>query len=146
MAARQFKRPSESRSRNMRAITSANNRTTERRIRAHLAQLGISDWHVRSRELPGWPDFLFPVAKIALFADGCFWHGCPRCGHTPKSNIGYWKRKLARNKARDRTVNRELRSRGFKVIRIWECEIKRNPRKCLLSLFRSLRRAACGVR
>ncbi|MGO9210308.1 MAG: very short patch repair endonuclease [Terriglobales bacterium] len=119
------------RSRNMQAIRSANNATTERRIRAHLAQLGIGGWRIRSSDLPGSPDFVFPAFKIALFTDGCFWHGCPKCGHMPKSNVTYWKEKLRRNKIRDRAVNRQLRSRGFKVVRIWECEVKRNPRKCL---------------
>src|SRR5271157_911701 len=126
------------RSRNMRAIRSANNATTERRIRAHLVQLGITGWQVRRLELPGCSDFVFAKAKIAVFTDGCFWHGCPKCGHTPKSNVGYWKEKLQRNKARDRAVNRELRSRGFRVIRFRECEVKRNPRECVRLMIRSL--------
>jgi len=129
------------RSRNMRAIKASSNATTELRFRAHLIRSQIVGWKVRAKDVPGCPDFFFPRKHVAVFVDGCFWHGCPRCGHTPKSNLGYWKRKLGRNKARDRTVNRELRSRGFTVIRIWECEIKRNPRKCLLSLFRSLRKS-----
>src|SRR5664280_383410 len=130
------------RSRNMRAIRSANNATTERRIRAHLVQLGIRGWHVRGVELPGCPDFVFPAAKRAIFADGCFWHGCPRCGHTPRSNVGYWKQKIQRNKSRDRAVNRELRSGGFTVIRFWECDLKRNPRKCVRLILRSIRKLA----
>jgi DNA mismatch endonuclease (patch repair protein) len=119
------------RSRNMRAIRSANNATTERKIRAHLAQLGVAGWHLRPLDLPGRPDFVFPKLKIALFTDGCFWHSCPRCGHIPKSNVGYWKKKLQRNRSRDRAVNRELKSRGFTVIRFWECEVKRDARRCL---------------
>lgn len=128
------------RSRNMRAIRSANNATTERRLRAHLAQVGVAGWHLRCSDLPGCPDFVFPAAKIALFTDGCFWHGCPTCGHIPRSNVGYWKKKLERNRSRDRAVNRTLRSRGFKVIRFWECEVKRNPRKWVRSILRMLRR------
>lgn len=118
----------------MRAIKSANNATTERKLRAHFSQLGIRGWRIRLSGLPGCPDFVFPALKIALFVDGCFWHGCPRCGHLPKTNIEYWSTKLARNKIRDRRVNRELRSAGFTVIRYWECAVKRDPRKCLKSL------------
>ncbi len=127
------------RSRNMRAITSTNNRSTERKIRAHLAQLGIRGWRIRFSELPGCPDFVFPAARVVLFTDGCFWHCCPRCGHVPKTNTGYWKRKLLRNKRRDRAVNRELTLRGFKVLRFWECAVKRNPEQCLRRVIRSLR-------
>jgi DNA mismatch endonuclease (patch repair protein) len=128
------------RRRNMQAIRSTNNRTTERRIRAHLAQLGIAGWHIRPSDLPGRPDFVFPAAKVALFTDGCFWHGCPRCGHTPKTNVGYWRKKLQRNKSRDREVNQQLKSLGFEVIRIWECNVKHEPQKCrslILRLFRN---------
>lgn len=134
-----FKKPSENRSRNMRAIKSANNRSTERRIRAHLAQLGIRGWRVRRLDVLGCPDFVFSDARIALFTDGCFWHYCPKCGHIPKSNAGYWKKKLLRNKTRDRAVNRELTSQGFKVLRFWECDVKRNPQQCLRKVVRSLR-------
>jgi DNA mismatch endonuclease, patch repair protein len=126
------------RSRNMQAIRSQNNASTERRIRAHLVRVGINGWRIRPVGLPGCPDFVFPAKKIALFIDGCFWHSCPRCGHIPKSNIEYWKAKLARNKSRDRAVNRELRSRGLTVIRLWECEVKRNPTKCLELIARVL--------
>lgn len=126
------------RSRNMRAIRSVNNATTERKLRAHLVQSSITGWRVRSSDLPGNPDFVFPTAKVAVFTDGCFWHGCPRCGHTPKSNPGYWKEKLRRNKSRDRAVNRKLQALGFKVVRFWECEVRRNPRKCLGLLLRAL--------
>jgi DNA mismatch endonuclease (patch repair protein) len=126
------------RSRNMQAIKSANNATTERRVRAHLSQLGVRGWRIRPVGVPGNPDFVFPVEKVAIFVDGCFWHCCPGCGHIPKSNAEYWKRKLKRNKARDRLVNKHLRSVGFRVIRLWECEIKRNPVKCIQAIVRLL--------
>src|ERR1700733_11166202 len=100
----QFKETA-SRRRNMQAIRSTNNGTTERKLRAHLAQLGIVGWRIRPSGLPGRPDFVFPAEKVALFTDGCFWHSCPRCGHTPKTNVGYWRKKLRRNKKRDREIN-----------------------------------------
>lgn len=131
-------KPSASRSRNMRAIKSGNNSTTERRLRAHLTQLGISGWSVRPSNLPGRPDFVFLEKRIALFTDGCFWHGCPHCSHRPKTNLEYWNHKLDRNKSRDRAINRELKSHGYKVIRFWECQIRRKPNQCLRRLLRLL--------
>ncbi len=66
------------------------------------------------------PDFVFPKARLAVFVDGCFWHGCPRHGTRPKGNAAFWRRKFAANRARDRRVNRALRRAGWRVLRIWE--------------------------
>ena len=74
--------------------------------------------------LPGRPDFAFPKAKVAVFTDGCFWHGCPRCYTRPKSNRKFWDAKVARNRERDREVSRGLRRKGWRVIRIWEHALK----------------------
>ena len=77
------------------------------------------------------PDFIFPKLRLAVFVDGCFWHGCPRHATQPKSNRAFWKNKFARNLARDKLVNRTLRREGWRVIRIWECALKKNPLNCL---------------
>ena len=74
--------------------------------------------------MPGRPDFVFPSVKLAVFVDGCFWHGCPKHGHTPASNIEYWESKLARNRQRDKRVSAELRAKGWLVIRVWEHSLK----------------------
>jgi DNA mismatch endonuclease (patch repair protein) len=71
------------------------------------------------------PDFVFPQARLAVFVDGCFWHGCPRHGTRPRSNAKFWRSKIARNQSRDRTVTRVLRKTGWKVLRIWEHELAR---------------------
>ena len=71
------------------------------------------------------PDFVFPKSKAALFIDGCFWHGCPKCYRTPKSRKKFWSAKVLRNKERDRFQTRALRRRGWKVVRIWECRLKK---------------------
>src|SRR5213076_2953638 len=92
------------RSRNMRAVRGKHCKTTEWRLRALLISAGLRGWRMHVRGLQGSPDFYFPHEHVAVFVDGCFWHGCPRCGHTPKSNVGYWKMKLGRNKVRDRAV------------------------------------------
>lgn len=68
------------------------------------------------------PDIVFRRKKIAVFIDGCFWHGCPRHGTRPKVNQHYWDPKIARNKARDRRNTRALRAAGWVVIRAWEHE------------------------
>ncbi len=73
--------------------------------------------------LPGRPDLVFPRLKLAIFVDGCFWHGCPIHGVKPKSNAKFWLRKLHQNKVRDRRTNDLLRAEGWTVLRFWEHEI-----------------------
>lgn len=75
-------------------------------------------------EVSGKPDFVFRSERVAIFVDGCFWHGCAACNRFPTTNIEYWDSKIARNRKRDRTVAAQLRSEGWKVLRIWEHELK----------------------
>jgi DNA mismatch endonuclease (patch repair protein) len=70
------------------------------------------------------PDFVFPKLKLALFVDGCFWHGCPKHATKTANNKEFWRRKLSSNKKRDRVVNQTLRRSGWHVIRIWECDLR----------------------
>lgn len=74
-------------------------------------------------DLPGKPDFFFPSEKLAVFVDGCFWHGCPTCGHVPKSNSAFWRAKIQRNRERDESATEKLEAIGIKVIRFWEHEL-----------------------
>jgi DNA mismatch endonuclease (patch repair protein) len=92
---------------------------------------GITPFRVR-------PDFVFPKLRLAVFVDGCFWHGCPRHGNQPANHRAFWRRKLAANVARDRRVNRALRAAGWRVLRIWEHELARKRQAVLV---RRLRRA-----
>ena len=71
-------------------------------------------------------DIAFPSKKVAIFVDGCFWHVCPKHGHIPKSNKKYWVPKLKKNIARDKKNNALLKKDGWKVIRLWEHELKTN--------------------
>ncbi len=71
------------------------------------------------------PDFVFPKQRTVIFVDGCFWHGCPKHATKPKQNGVFWRKKLAANAARDRRVNRALRRAGWRVLRVWEHELKR---------------------
>ncbi|HTH46183.1 MAG TPA: very short patch repair endonuclease [Candidatus Limnocylindria bacterium] len=70
------------------------------------------------------PDFVFPRLRLALFVDGCFWHGCPQHGTKPRGNAAFWRKKFAANRARDLRVTRMLRRHGWRVLRIWEHELK----------------------
>lgn len=107
----------------MSAIRSRGNRGTELRLAELFRAHGITGWR-RQLPLPGRPDFAFPKRKVAVFTDGCFWHGCPTCYQRPQSNKKFWDAKVVRNRARDREVARELRRRGWRVVRIWEHALK----------------------
>jgi len=105
-------------------VRSKRNRSTERRVRSLLMRERIRGWNMNVDSIVGAPDFLFPAQKVAVFIDGCFWHGCPKCARPmPRSNRTYWKPKLRSNMARALRVNRQLRRLGFKVVRIWEHEL-----------------------
>ncbi|HTB82295.1 MAG TPA: DNA mismatch endonuclease Vsr [Candidatus Sulfotelmatobacter sp.] len=84
------------------------------------------------------PDFVFKEVRLALFVDGCFWHGCPRHATKPKTNRAFWNKKLAGNIARDLRVNRTLRRAGWRVIRIWECQLRQRPLAGLARIRRGL--------
>jgi DNA mismatch endonuclease (patch repair protein) len=75
-------------------------------------------------KLAGKPDIAFTRARLAVFIDGCFWHGCPLHGTSPKSNSDYWNAKLQRNRERDRAIDAALAADGWEVVRYWEHEIK----------------------
>jgi len=91
---------------------------------AQLRRHKIKGWRRHPRHVPGAPDFYFAKSGVALFVDGCFWHGCPRCGHIPKSNLPYWDAKIARNIRRDAATRRLLRKQGFHTMRLWEHEVR----------------------
>ena len=115
------------RSQVMAAIRSKGNKETEVTLARLLRKSRISGWR-RHQNVPGKPDFVFRRQRLALFVDGCFWHGCPRHGRKPGSNREYWLPKLQRNKARDRKVTRDLRRGGWRVFRVWEHELKNSGR------------------
>jgi DNA mismatch endonuclease Vsr len=109
-------------------------------MRAVIVARGLRGWTLHSSQVIGKPDFFFPAERVAVFVDGCFWHGCPLCGHLPKTNIGYWHKKLARNKARDIEVKQNLRKQKVSVLRFWECEVRNNIAGCVETLAKQLLR------
>jgi len=137
-----FKRPAAMRSRNMRAIRSSGNATTERRLISFFMRSRLRGWRLHVKGLPGKPDFVFVSSRIAIFVDGCFFHGCPYCGHIPKTNAAYWRAKILRNRTRDKQISRELRRWGYSVIRIRECQLRKQPNQCLKSVDQRLKAAS----
>jgi DNA mismatch endonuclease (patch repair protein) len=114
----------EKRSAVMSRIRGSGNKDTELRMIALFRTHEITGWR-RKQKLFGKPDFVFPREKLAVFVDGCFWHRHLNCKftYTPKSRVEFWLPKFQRNIARDRLVTRELRKAGWRVLRVWECDL-----------------------
>jgi len=113
----------------MSRIRGRGNRTTELAMAKLFRRHGIAGWR-RNQNVFGKPDFLFRKVRLALFVDGCFWHGCPAHGRKPASNRVYWLKKIERNRHRDASVNKTLKKRGWIVIRFWEHDLAK-PKKCV---------------
>lgn len=114
------------RSENMRQIKSQNMKP-ELAVRRLLHSLGFR-FRLHRKDLPGKPDIVLPRHHAVVFVHGCFWHQHPKrkCfdSRLPKSNLDYWKPKLSRNQERDKANIKDLRSSGWRVLVIWECETK----------------------
>lgn len=115
--------PSETRSRNMAAIRS---RDTKPEIRLRKALFAAGLRFRLKVKIAGSPDIVFLRKKIAVFVDGCFWHGCPKCYKKPVTNQEFWAQKVEENRRRDREVDARLEEDGWSVIRIWEHKIKKD--------------------
>ena len=124
----------------MSRVRGRDNEATELKLLTLLKQNKITGWR-RHLPLPGKPDFAFTKQKVAVFVDGCFWHGCPKCYTRPKTNRKFWDKKREDNMARDKRVNRQLGRQGWKVIRIWQHSLKKSPEACLNRICRKLRPA-----
>jgi DNA mismatch endonuclease (patch repair protein) len=129
----------EQRSYAMSQIRSRGNSSTEQALIATMRGAGLSGWRRKSL-LCGKPDFVFPRFRTVVFVDGCYWHGCPKCGLASKSNTGYWMPKIEGNRNRDKANTRQLRKNGWTVVRIWEHELKIGPMKCLKKILSAIRR------
>jgi DNA mismatch endonuclease (patch repair protein) len=121
----------------MSAVRSKGNDSTELKFLKLLRVNKITGWR-RNQSVFGRPDFLFKKEKIAVFVDGCFWHGCKKCRTIPKQNHLFWVKKIARNVERDGEVKRKLKREGWKVVRIWEHDLKKNSEKTIKKLSLSL--------
>ena len=104
----------------MSKVRARGNSSTEMRVMAKLIEIGISGWVRHPSCVLGQPDFFFSGHRIAVFVDGCFWHGCPKCGRIPKTRVKFWQEKIGGNRRRDRAVTRKLRRQELRVMRVWE--------------------------
>ena len=129
----------------MSRIRSRGNKATELALVRVFRAEGITGWrrHFEIRKAESGkqkfkvrPDFVFPKLRVAVFVDGCFWHGCPKHETRPKNNASFWRKKFARNISRDRLVTRTLRRDGWRVLRIWEHELARRNEARLLRRIR----------
>ena len=116
----------------MSRIRGHGNKATELALIRVFRSQRITGWR-RRQPVFGKPDIVFPKLKLAVFVDGCFWHGCPRHASQPKNNAAFWQKKFAANQARDRLVTRTLRRAGWRVLRVWEHELARKSQRRLLS-------------
>ncbi len=127
----------EKRSAIMSVIRSKGNKSTELKLIEVFKKNGISGWR-RNYKAKGHPDFIFPRRKIAIFVDGCFWHGHDCRNTRPSDNSEYWQTKRERNIKHDKEITELFESRGWTVIRIWECELKRKNGHILLDKLKKL--------
>lgn len=115
------------RSKIMRQVKSSGNKSTELKLIQYFKENHITGWR-RHYKVKGHPDFIFPQQKIAIFVDGCFWHGHDCRNTRPSDNAEYWEKKRQRNINRDKEITALFEARGWQVIRIWECEFKKKNR------------------
>jgi DNA mismatch endonuclease (patch repair protein) len=116
--------PAQDRSAVMAKVKSNKNKSTELRIIEIFKNLSITGWEI-NYQIYGKPDFVFLKSKLAIFVDGCFWHGCEQHCRVPKDNQEYWINKINHNIERDKFVTKQLEANGWIVIRLWEHELKK---------------------
>jgi len=120
----------EKRSAIMRNIASKGNKSTELVLMRIFREQGITGWR-RGYQVKGHPDFVFLKKRIAIFVDGCFWHGHDCRNTHPRDNEEFWSKKIGGNIERDKRVTEIFKQRGWAVIHIWECELKKKNRERL---------------
>lgn len=113
------------RSHTMRQVKGKNTKP-ELLVRAAIRRLGHTGYRLHRKDVPGNPDIVWIGRKVAVFINGCFWHGhtCPRGRRAPKTQAEYWSAKIGRTIARDRRANDELLALGWRTHVIWECELR----------------------
>lgn len=114
----------EDRAKTMRSVKTKNT-GLERSVASMLAGMHLRGWRKHVKELPGKPDIVFEAERVAIFVDGCFWHRCRICNRPlPKTNVDYWVRKINNNVRRASDADEKLTHDGWRVVRIWEHELK----------------------
>ena len=118
------------RSQIMSRVRSRNNKSTELKLIQIFKENRIKGWK-RGYPVKGHPDFVFLDKKIAIFVDGCFWHGHDCRNTRPSDNAEYWAKKRERNMQHDKEITALFEQRGWTVVRIWECELKKKNKESL---------------
>ena len=121
----------------MRSVKSKNTTSTEITLQSFFRKYGITGWRM-NYPVNGKPDFVFLRLKVAVFVDGCFWHGHDCRNTRPADNAEFWRAKRERNQVRDRVVTEMFTKRGWTVLRIWECELKKKNESDLIEKLRSV--------
>jgi DNA mismatch endonuclease (patch repair protein) len=100
-------------------------------VRGLVSHLGYR-YRLHRHDLPGSPDLVFPARQKVIFVHGCFWHrhACPSGRRMPKSRVDFWTEKLIGNRRRDERIKRQLQRLGWRVLTVWECQLK-NPAKVM---------------
>jgi DNA mismatch endonuclease (patch repair protein) len=129
----------ETRSRVMARIRSRDT-SPELALRSGLYEAGIRGWRCHARHIAGKPDIAFTRWHVAVFVDGCFWHGHPDF-FTPGKSGDYWDAKIERTKERDRIANESLRSQGWSVLRFWDFEVEEDIDRCVSEVIAALAEA-----
>jgi len=110
-------------------------------LRKLLRDAGYSGYRLHWKQAPGSPDIAYPGRKVAIFVNGCFWHRCPHCRPPmPKSHSEFWETKFARNQERDARKIRQLEDAGWRLMTVWECELRDRPAEVLASINTELSR------
>lgn len=126
------------RSKIMAAVRSRGNTTTELPLGKLLWAAGLRGYRKHWR-VQGKPDFAWPGRKIAVFVDGCFWHGCAKCKYLPRTNVEFWRNKIESNRVRDKRVRRSLRTHGWTVLHFWEHAVKYTPDRVALKILATVK-------
>jgi DNA mismatch endonuclease Vsr len=104
-------------------------------LRGLLREAGHAGYRLHWNQAPGTPDIAYPGRRLAIFVNGCFWHRCPHCTPAmPKSHSDFWETKFARNQERDARKIRQLEDAGWRVVTVWECELRERPAEVLASI------------
>ena len=134
----------EKRSAIMSKVRSKDNKSKELKLIKYFKENDIHGWH-RGYKVKGHPDFVFLDYKIAIFVDGCFWHGHDCRNTRPSENAEFWQKKRERNMLHDREITALVEARGWTVIRIWECELSKKNENTLVKKLSELIKCCEGV-
>lgn len=128
---------SDKRSEIMSRVRSGDNKSTELRLIQVFKEYGIKGWQ-RHYKVKGHPDFVFLKDRIAVFVDGCFWHGHDCRNTKPTDNSDYWLKKRERNIRHDKEISARFKQRGWVVVRVWECELLKKNRPILIEKMKQI--------